>query len=148
MNRVSLKSLLVLCVAATAMFGCATREQTGQMIGGAAGAAAGTQVGSGSGRTAATIGGALLGAFVGGQIGNRMDERDYQQTSMALENSRTDQSTEWVNPDSGNQYSIQPTNTYQAATGPCRDYTMRAVIDGRNEIVNGTACRQADGTWR
>lgn len=144
----AVRNLLVLCVAATATFGCATRQQTGQVIGGVAGAAAGTQVGGGSGRTAATIGGALLGAFVGGQIGNRMDERDYQQTSMALENSRTGQSTQWINPDSGNQYTIQPTNTYQSDSGPCRDYTMLAVIDGRNETVTGTACRQPDGTWR
>lgn len=148
MKRGTMRTFLVLCVAAAATFGCATREQTGQMIGGAAGAAAGTQVGSGSGRTAATIGGALIGAFVGGQVGSRMDERDYQQTSMALENSRTGQRTEWINPDSGYQYSVQPTNTYQAASGPCRDYTMDAVIDGRNETVKGTACRQADGTWR
>jgi surface antigen len=147
MKRVS-RNLLVLCVAAAATFGCATREQTGQVIGGVAGAAAGTQVGGGSGRTAATIGGALIGAFVGGQVGSRMDEKDYQQTSMALENSQTGQSTQWVNPDSGNQYSIQPTRTYQADSGPCRDYTMAAVIDGRNETVTGTACRQADGTWR
>ncbi|HUG98208.1 MAG TPA: glycine zipper domain-containing protein [Gammaproteobacteria bacterium] len=148
MKRVFMINLLVLCVAATTTFGCATREQTGQLIGGAAGAAGGTQVGGGSGRTAATIGGALIGAFVGGQIGSRMDEKDYQQTSLALENSRTGQSTAWINPDSGNQYNIQPTNTYQAASGPCRDYTMLAVIDGRNETVKGTACRQADGTWR
>jgi surface antigen len=148
MKRVSMRTLLVLCVAATATVGCATREQTGQVIGGIAGAAAGTQVGSGSGQTAATIGGALIGAFVGGKIGSNMDERDYQQTSQALETSRTGQRTEWINPDSGYQYSVQPTNTYQSASGPCRDYTMVAVIDGRNETVHGTACRQADGTWR
>lgn len=148
MKHVSMRALLVLCVAATVTVGCATREQTVQVVGGAAGAAAGTQVGGGSGRTIATIGGALIGAFVGGQIGGRMDEEDHQRTSMALENSRTGENTEWLNPDSGNQYTIQPTNTYQAASGPCRDYTMQAVIDGRNETVQGTACRQADGTWQ
>ncbi len=148
MNLAFMKNLLLLCIVATATVGCATREQTGQVIGGVAGAAAGSQVGGGSGQTIATIGGALLGAFVGGQVGNRMDERDHQQTNLALENSRTGQSTEWSNPDSGNQYSIQPTRTFQAASGPCRDYTMDAVIDGRNETVTGTACRQPDGTWK
>jgi surface antigen len=147
MKRVT-RNLLVLCVATAATIGCATREQTGQVLGGVAGAAVGTQVGGGSGRTAATIGGALIGAFVGGQIGSRMDERDHQQTSLALENSRTGQNTQWINPDSGNQFSIQPTNTYQTASGPCRDYTLVAVIDGRNETINGTACRQSDGTWQ
>lgn len=105
-------------------------------------------MGGGSGRTVATIGGALLGAFIGGQVGNRMDEKDHQQTTYALENSATGQNTQWVNPDNGNSYNIQPINTYQAASGPCRDYTMEAVIDGRNETINGTACRQSDGTWK
>lgn len=143
-----LRNLLVICVAATATFGCATREQTGQVVGGVAGAAAGSQVGGGSGQTAATIGGALIGAFIGGQIGNRMDEQDHRQASLALENSRTGQQTQWRNPDTGNRYTLEPTRTFQADTGPCRDYTMVAVIDGRNETIQGTACRQPDGTWR
>ena len=147
-SPLQLRSVLICCVAATAIYGCETNEQTGQVLGGVAGAAAGTQVGGGSGRTIATIGGALIGAFIGGEIGNRMDEKDHEQTNLALENSATGQNTQWVNPDTGYQYSIQPTNTYQAAAGPCRDYTVLAVIDGRNETVNGTACRQPDGTWQ
>lgn len=143
-----LRSTLVLCLAASASYGCATREQTGQVVGGAVGAAAGSQVGGGSGRTVATIGGALLGAFIGGQIGNRMDDKDHQQTAYALENTATGENTRWVNPDTGYSFDMQPINTYQAASGPCRDYTMQAVIDGRNETINGTACRQPDGTWK
>ncbi len=148
MNYLSTRTLLVLCVAATVTVGCATREQTGQVAGGVAGAAAGTQIGGGSGRTIATIGGALIGALVGGEIGSRMDEADREQTSLALENVQTGQSAAWVNPDSGQQYSVQPTRTFQADSGPCRDFTLQAMIDGRNETVTGTACRQADGTWQ
>jgi len=149
MKRVPiLRNVLVLCVAATVTYGCATREQTGQVIGGVAGAAAGSQVGGGTGRTVATLGGAVLGAFIGGQLGSRMDDRDHQRTSYALENTATGENTQWVNPDNGYRYSIQPTSTYQAASGPCREYTMLAVIDGRDETINGTACRQSDGTWQ
>lgn len=141
-------SILLLSSATVLMNGCATREQTGRVIGGAAGAAAGTQVGDGSGRTIATIGGAVLGAVVGGAIGGRMDDDDRQQTGLALENAETGRSTQWVNPDTGYRYEVMPTNTYQSAAGqPCRDYTMQALIDGRNETINGTACRRADGTW-
>jgi len=140
--------VLLLSSAAVLMNGCATREQTGQLIGGAAGAAAGTQVGGGSGRTIATVGGAVLGAVVGGAIGSRMDDHDRQQTGLALENAETGINTQWVNPDTGYRYEVMPTDTFQAASGqPCRDYTMQAVIDGRNETINGTACRRADGTW-
>ncbi|MFO7552873.1 MAG: RT0821/Lpp0805 family surface protein [Haliea sp.] len=141
-------AVLLLSSAMVVMNGCATREQTGQIVGGAAGAAAGTQVGGGSGKTIATIGGAILGALVGGEIGGRMDEKDRQQTALALENAETGSSARWVNPDTGDRYEVQPTRTYQSAAGqPCRDYTMQAVIDGRNETINGTACRRADGTW-
>lgn len=141
-------SIVLLSSATMVMSGCATNEKTGQVIGGVAGAAAGTQVGGGSGRTIATIGGAVLGAVVGGAVGGRMDDDDQRQTERALENAETGSSTKWVNPDTGYRYEVLPTNTYQSAAGqPCRDYTMQAVIDGRNETINGTACRKSDGTW-
>lgn len=144
----TLSKALMLTVAIAAVTGCATQEDTGRLIGGAVGAAAGTQVGGGSGRTIATIGGAIIGAAIGGAIGNRMDDSDQQRTNQILEDSRSNESTRWVNPDTGYSYDMQPTSVYQSASGPCRDYTMRAVIDGRNETINGTACRQSDGTWR
>ena len=140
--------MLLLSVAALTMTACATQEQTGRLLGGAAGAAAGSQVGDGTGRTVATIGGAILGAVLGGAIGGRMDDNDRAVSAAALENSRVGQSTRWVNPDTGNSYEIQPTRTFESNSGPCRDYTMNAVIDGRNEKIEGTACRQADGSWR
>jgi surface antigen len=39
-------------------------------------------------------------------------------------------------------------STYGGATGPCREYSVDAVIGGKNEKVNGTACRLADGSGR
>lgn len=145
-NPVFLKVLILSVIVAFA--GCATREQTGQVIGGAAGAAAGSQVGDGSGRTIATIGGAILGAAIGGRIGSNMDDTDRRRTGLALENSRTGEITEWVNPDSGSRFVVRPTETYYADSGPCREYTMDARIDGSNETIKGTACRQPDGIWQ
>jgi surface antigen len=140
--------ILIIAVIPFSFLGCSTSKDTGTLLGGAIGAAAGSQVGGGDGRTIATIGGAILGGLIGGEIGRRMDERDMQQTGYALENARSNESTRWVNPDTGYSYDMQPTNTYQTASGPCRDYTMMAVIEGRNERINGTACRQSDGSWR
>jgi surface antigen len=148
MRQTLLAAVLALCLAAFGMSGCATHERTGQAVGAATGAAAGSQVGDGRGRTAAMIGGAILGAAIGGRIGESMDDRDLQQTGHALENTRTGETSEWVNPDTGHRYSVQPTNTYRSESGPCRDYTMEAEIDGRPETITGTACRQPDGTWR
>ncbi|MEW5755341.1 MAG: glycine zipper domain-containing protein [Pseudomonadota bacterium] len=125
-----------------------TREQTGMIIGGALGGILGSQVGEGSGRTAAIIVGTLIGASVGGSVGRSMDEQDRIKTANALETVRTGVPSTWRNPDSGNTYTVTPTSTYDTAAGPCREYTVDAMIGGKKETVVGTACRQADGSWK
>ena len=142
-----------LCLALLA--GCANyqspQEQSGMVIGGALGGLLGSQVGRGSGRTAAVILGTLAGAAVGGSVGHSMADTDRLKTAHALENVRTGVPTSWRNPDNGNQYTVVPTRTYddaQGAQGPCREYTVDAVVAGRKDRVNGVACRQADGSWQ
>jgi surface antigen len=138
-----------LLVAAVA--GCAvpvTQEQSGTVIGGVVGGVVGSQFGRGDGRTAATIIGALIGASIGGNIGRSMDDNDRMRIAQALETRPINAPTTWVNPDNRNAYTVIPTRTYDSAGGPCREYTMDAVIGGRQEKVVGNACRQADGSWR
>lgn len=140
-------SLLVVFVVS----GCATpptQEQTGAVIGGALGGLLGAQVGSGSGRTAAIIAGTLAGAAVGGSIGRTMDDVDRQRVQRTLETARDNEAVTWVNPNSGTRWEATPTQTYRTAAGTdCREYTIRAEIDGRMENVVGTACRDASGRW-
>jgi surface antigen len=38
--------------------------------------------------------------------------------------------------------------TYETSAGPCRDFTVDAKIDGKPEKVQGSACRQPNGTWK
>ena len=131
--------------------GCATQptqEQTGMVIGGVLGGVLGHQVGRGSGQTAATIIGTIVGAAVGGAVGRSMDETDRMKTAATLETVRTGVPSTWRNPDTGNQYTVVPTRTYDTAQGPCREYTVDAVVAGKKEKVYGTACRQPDGSWR
>ncbi|MCW8926260.1 MAG: RT0821/Lpp0805 family surface protein, partial [Xanthomonadales bacterium] len=80
-------------------------------------------------------------------IGRSMDETDRMRTSAALESVRTGVPSSWQNPDTGYEYVVTPTETYDAETGPCREYTLDATIGGKTEQVYGTACRQADGSW-
>jgi len=134
-----------------ALTGCATppsQEQTGMIVGGVLGGVLGSQVGEGGGRTAATIVGTIVGATIGGSVGRSMDEHDRLKTAHALENVRTGVPSRWHNPDTGNQYTVVPTRTYEVAQGPCREYTVDAVVGGKPDKVFGTACRQADGSWR
>lgn len=131
--------------------GCATeptQQEAGTVVGGVLGGVIGSQVGSGRGRTTATIVGAIAGAAIGSAIGRSMDEADRVRTVQVLETTPTGRYSTWTNPDTGNRYTVAPTRTYESRTGPCREYTVDAVVGGRPERVYGTACRQPDGSWR
>jgi surface antigen len=77
-----------------------------------------------------------------------MDDVDRLKASQTLETVRTGVSSTWRNPDTGNQYAVTPTRTYDTSGGPCREYVINASVGGKPEQVYGTACRQADGSWR
>jgi surface antigen len=145
-------SFLATGLCAATLAGCANyqpqQEQSGMVIGGALGGLLGSQMGRGDGRTAAIILGTLVGATVGGSVGHSMAETDRLKTAHALETVRTGVPTSWRNPDSGNQYVVVPTRTYEQPSGPCREYTVDAIVAGRKDKVVGTACRQTDGSWK
>ncbi len=124
-----------------------TKQDIGGLIGAGTGAYVGSQIGNGTGQLAAVAIGALLGGYLGGSLGENMDELDRRRANSTLETSPTGTTVAWNNPDTGVGYKVTPTNTYEEASGPCRDYTTEAVIEGRAEVVHGTACRQADGSW-
>ena len=150
MKRTSLYSTLL--TVTLILPGCATyqgdQERAGMVIGGVLGGLLGSEVGGGHGRTAAIIAGTLAGAAIGGAIGHSMDQTDRMHTAQTLETVRTGVPSRWHNPDTGNDYTVVPTRTYETSSGPCREYTIDAMIGGRPEKVYGTACRQADGSWQ
>lgn len=147
------KLIVAIMLAATmGLSGCAThtgpKENAGMIVGGILGGVLGHQIGSGRGQAAATALGTLIGASIGGSVGRSMDEVDRMKVGATLETTRTGVTTRWENPDTGHQYAVTPTKTYETAEGPCREYTMDAVIGGKTEQVYGTACRQPDGSWK
>ncbi|WP_051340809.1 glycine zipper 2TM domain-containing protein [Azospirillum halopraeferens] len=122
------------------------RDVVGALLGGAAGGLIGNQFGKGDGRTAATIGGAVLGALVGGSLGRSMDGADQACVGQALQYGPVGQPIRWASPAA--QYEVTPLRAWQDRGGACREYRTVAVIDGRRQSVNGTACLQSDGRWR
>ncbi len=127
-------------------------ETIGTLIGAGVGAVLGSKVGDGSGQTVATAVGAVAGAWIGNQLGKALDERDKQlaeATSQdSLENSPSGTTSTWSNPDSGNSGSITPQNAYISPEGEdCRDFESTIQVDGKTEVTQGRACRQADGSW-
>lgn len=134
----------------TLLMGCQefNRQTVGSLAGGIIGGAIGTQIGGGSGQAMAIIGGTLLGSYIGGAIGKKMDDVDRMRMQQAINNNRTGQSTAWTNPDTGARYQVTPKKTYYKGEQPCREFQTTVTIGGKKEQMYGTACRQADGSWK
>jgi surface antigen len=128
---------------------CMTTTSRGQM-GGVGGAAAGAIAGQAIGRdTQSTLLGAAIGGMLGYVIGNEMDKYDQAQLSRVYENAPSGQPTSWVNPDTNNQYQVIPQPAYQGAGNRwCRQAEVIAIIEGRRERTQTTACRDMNGVWQ
>ncbi|MFN4263839.1 MAG: RT0821/Lpp0805 family surface protein, partial [Thioalkalivibrionaceae bacterium] len=95
----------------------------------------------------AISGGPFLGGGLGGAMGRSLDATDRQRLFSTLESQPDNRTTAWRNPNTGQQYQATPVNTFRSGGADCREYQMRAEIDGRWETVTGTACRDAQGRW-
>ena len=149
------RSAAALAALALVFSACATAQDNPKTtIGALGGATAGGLIGAAAGGSPAAIAvGVILGGLLGGAVGNALDQRDKEmamkQAQYSLENSQAGQSSQWQNPDSGNSGTFTPTRTYQTQSGqPCREYTQEILIGGEKHESYGTACRQADGSWK
>ena len=151
MKTIAAPIAAVVAAAIIALPGCETpptKEQKGTVAGAVVGGVVGSTIGGGTGRTVAIVAGTIAGAVIGGKIGQKMDEADKLKAAQALESTPTGQATTWKNPDTGASYTMTPTRTVESPAGPCRDFTVNGNVDGKAETVTGTACRQADGSWK
>jgi surface antigen len=152
-----LRKLLSAFLALSLVTGCAssggggiTKEQGGTALGALGGAAIGAAASDGN--WWAIGAGALVGGLVGNRVGNYLDERDQQQAystaNYALNNNADGQMASWSNPQNNTSGYTTPTNTVETATGTCRSYQTGVSANGQTQSGTGTACRQADGTWK
>ena len=129
----------------------ASKQDSGLVVGAVAGGVLGNAAGRGGGRPAATIVGAVLGGIVGSEVGRSMDKQDrilaQQAELLALERGQSGVATPWRNPDNGRYGEVIPMAPYRRGPQDCRDYTHRIFVDGRPQVMRGTACRNPDGTW-
>jgi surface antigen len=129
--------------------GTCNRQLLGKVLGGAAGAAIGSQIGRGNGKTVAVAGGAIIGVIVGGNIGLSMDRVDQGCVGQILEHAPGGTQVAWTDSNNGERYRVTPDRPYRNNQGSyCRNYLTRAVVDGYNQQVSGTACRQPNGLWK
>lgn len=148
--------LVLLTIFTFLLVGCAQhagpKEGVGTLLGATGGAILGSNIGGGKGNIAAIAIGTLAGAFFGKEIGRSLDRADHvamgQNAQYSLEHTRSNETTRWDNPDSGNSGSLTPTRTYQQAAGQyCREYRQTVMVGGQQEDAYGTACRRPDGSW-
>jgi hypothetical protein len=67
----------------------------------------------------------------------------------ALENARSGTVVQWRNPDDGAVGTFVPKPAFQSADGQvCREFNQTVTIGGQQQQAWGTACRQADGSWK
>ena len=148
------KLMLVGLVSLPLLGGCATKMQTGTALGALTGGALAYGLGQDSSKKELwTVLGIGLGAMIGQSIGQQLDERDQylmaQTFEFAMEKAPTNKRALWENPDTGHGGSVTPTKTYSTTEGtPCREFTTTVSIGGQTEQAYGTACRQADGSWK
>jgi len=153
------KKVGAIVLLAFAMSSCANLQQTykenpkavlGGVLGAGAGAGIAAAAGAGPGViVASAVGGALVGGMVGKQLDNRDKQLAADAAARAFEQNRPGQASVWNNPESGNSGSVTPTKTYQLANGQyCREYRQQIKVGGEMQETSGTACRQADGTWK
>ena len=148
------KLILVGLVTLPLVGGCATKMQTGTALGALTGGALAYGLGQDSSKKELwTVLGIGLGAMIGQSIGQQLDERDQylmaQTFEFAMEKAPTNERARWEKPDTGHGRTVTPTKTYQTNQGtPCREFTTTVSIGGQEEEAYGTACRQADGSWK
>lgn len=101
----------------------------------------------------AVAAGTMLGALLGSEIGRSLDKADQahaqRTTQQALETAPAGSTSIWHNPDSGHTGTVTPTRAYETTQSqPCREFQQTVTVGGKTEQAYGTACRQADGSWK
>lgn len=129
-----------------------TGADVGTGLGAIGGAVVGSQFGGGSGKTVAAVAGALAGAWIGNKVAKGMTAQDqtyYEGAANKAAVAPVGQQITWSNPQSGNQGTIIPVREGRDSSGSaCREYQQTVTIGGKTERAYGTACKQADGSWK
>jgi surface antigen len=152
--------ITIICVAAAGLLtaGCSgdygTKETVGTLAGAALGAWAGSAIDNdGSGGVVAIAAGTVIGGLIGNQIGRGLDKVDRQEAArtqyQTLEYGRSGERNSWYNPDSGNSGAFVARPAFKNNSGSyCREFSQTIDVGGKREQGYGTACRQADGSWK
>lgn len=138
---------------------CATKQDTGALLGGLAGGVVANRFGGGTGKVLLTLAGTLAGAWAGSSIGKHMDDHDRRVAANnlheRLERAPTDNG--WTQQRWNNNGRTYQSDTYafRESNMPanCRRFEQKVfvTIDGRPEraTTSGIACKDPrTGEWQ
>lgn len=92
--------------------------------------------------------GSLAGAAPGSVAARAMDNSDRRRAATALETLANGESSVWRNRETGDSFVFMPTRSFDRRGARCRDFRLEVTVGGRLDSIGGSACRQADGSWR
>lgn len=127
-----------------ALSGCATKKDTGTLVGATAGGLLG-HVAGGKNHVATAVFGAVLGGAVGQSIGEHMDESDHKMIAVILDEPKTTPTT-WSNPSKKTENKVTPGPKKPWKNLVCRDLSHKQTKDGKTITVHTTSCKK-DGKW-
>jgi surface antigen len=134
-------------VAGAVLSGCATQRAATSQQRQVGSATVAGQLRDGADGSVAIVPHAFAGTVIGSSIAPNMDAQDLHVAGLALTDAAIRQSTRWHNADTGFEYVLVPTATFQGPDGPCRKFTIVASHNGGPQFADGIACRQPDGRW-
>ena len=131
----------------------------GAAVGALAGGFAGAEFGGGLGQALFISAGVMTGASVGYEAGTILypsDQAAYDNNArIALNTTTNGKVSDWVNSKTGNSGIFTPTKTFVTGDGrSCRNYRSTLALKVKEDKTGfvthqeGTACQQADGSWR
>lgn len=149
MKRIVTSIMVVICSFMLVSCQNMSKQDAGTITGAVAGGLLGSTIGSGSGQVLGIAVGTMAGAVIGNAIGKSMDDTDKLKMNQALEANNVGQPAYWNNRKTGAKYKVTPVKNVTVGRNEyCREYQTVATINGEQQKMYGTACRQPDGSWK
>ena len=148
------QKFLAIGLISTSLVGCAnmTREESGNVIGALLGGALAYELGKDSSNKEIWVAtGIIGGALAGGHYAKLTEQGQLMHQSAIhsnLETAQDNSTTSWNNPNNNAHGSVTVRNTNVSNGTPCREFTQTIYVGGKAVEGYGTACRQADGSWK
>ena len=148
------QKFLAIGLISMSLLGCAnmTREESGNVIGALLGGALAYELaGDSSNKEIWVATGIIGGAIAGGHYAvltepsQRMNATNMHTT---LESIPDNAQTKWINPNTNESGTMTVVRTNNNNGTPCREFTQTIYVGGEAVQGYGTACRQADGSWK